>query len=499
MNLSEKENMKIVGIFKHKGNYYMLLLNDRCNRYYLKIDNNTLCNVSLQEYIDINKTYFSPRIVKGNKTIQIEPLIRFKKKLITLSMAATIMASLAACGKTEAITSNPVNTTTETISEETIEEEIPEDIPFIETDLEKTIRELKSIGVIVEPISDDVDLYRIKGVDLRENVYQGIDFTLLEEAKYTNQCTPGEFNQYLDKKNITYDDVKEVIFNNPNIPDDIKEILLDGVSNLEEKNFNMDLSVLYYNMNRFKIRYVEPGYLGYCIGVYDHISGDMVLDKDIDKMPKDKIKEIIIHESIGHGSTRAYDEEQKLMVDIMDPYLEIDKQGVIRNAGFLGHFGVEGIADAITSVANDKLLDPATESYLTEVYELTTLCASNGLTVEDYANGGVQVLLDKMKENGIDNPIQLISVFDNVTEMMMSNALVQTDLTETFIDYYDELEDNNVDNLSESSLAYQDYLYTIAIGDTDPLVIKINDEDTMAWLNPSEITNSIEKTNSISK
>ena len=499
MNLAERENMKIVGIFKHKDNYYMLLLNDRCNRYYLKIDNNTLCNVTLQEYIDINKTYFSPRIIKGNKSIQIEPLIRFKKKLITLSMATSIMASLAACGNTQAMTTPSVETETSVTTEASVEESIPEDIPFIETDIEKTIRELKSIGVLVEPVSDDVDLYRIKGVDLRENVYQGIDFTLLEEAKYTNQCTPSEFNQYLDKKDITYDDVKEAIFNNQNITDEMKEILLDGVSNMEEKNFNMDLSVLYYNMNRLKIRYVEPGYLGYCIGVYDHISGDMVLDKDIDKMPKDKIKEIIIHESLGHGSTRAYNEEQKLMVDVMNPYLEIDEQGVIRNAGFLGHFGVEGIADAITAVANDKLLDPASEAYLTEVYELSTLCASNGLTIEDFANGGVQVLIDKMKENGVDNPIQLISVFDNVTEMMMQNALVQTDLTETFIEYYDELEENNVDNLSESSLAYQDYLYTIAVGSGDPLVIKINDEDTMAWLNPGEVTNSIEKTNSMSK
>ena len=505
MNYSDKEEMRIVGVFNHKDDYYMLLLSERCNRFYLKIENNTLCNVTLEEYIDINKTYFSPRIVKGNKKIKIEPLIRFKNKLITLSMAASIMFSLAACGKTEALTIEPTEVPNEVVVQEaTVDQSVekissPEEVEIVETDIEKTIRELKSIGVYVENISPDVDLYRINGVELKEPVYQGIDFTPLASARYYNQVTPGEYGEYIGKKDVTYRDVKIALFKNENVDDETKQILLSGITNMENKNFNIDLSVLYYNMERLNVTYLEPGALGYNIGVFDHISGCMYLDKNINNMDAKKKAEIIRHEALGHGSTRAYNEEQELMVDVMDPYLEIDEQGVVRNAGFLGHFGVEGIADAITSIANDKLLTGGSEAYITEVYELSTLCSSVGLTIEDFANGGVELLINRMKEVGIDNPIQYISTFDNTTEMMMKNFLVQADLTDTFVEYYDELEENNVENLNESSLAYQDYLGTISFDGDDPLVIKINDEDTFAWVNPIEVTNSIEKTNSLGR
>ena len=521
MNIDNKEEMKIVGIFNHKDNYYMMLLNKRCNRFYLKIENNTLCNVTLEEYMDINKTYFSPKIYKGNKTIKIEPLVRFKNKLIALSAATSIMLSMAGCGSQvqeySSAPAAPAVTVEESVPEvateptemgstvagETVTEVAPEASFEIDASLpaavQDTIKGLSEMGVYVESISPDVDIYKFKGVDLKEPTYQGIDFSTFSEVSYVDSCTPAEFAQYIDIQNPTYDDVRNVLNSNPQVPDDIKEILLGGINNMEAKGFSMDLSVLYYNLQRLNVKYVQPGDLGTCIGIYDHVDGCTYLENEINQKDPAYVAEIVRHEVLGHGSTRAYNPNAKVMCDVMDPYLEIDQQGVIRDAGFLGHFAVEGIADTITAIANDKKIDTQTSSYTTEVYELITLCDSNDIEIEDFANHGIELLIDKMKANGVENPYQTISILDNTTELMMQNALVQADLTSTFVEYYDELEANNVDNLYDSSQAYKDYVALFEAGSGDPLVVEVNDADTMSWINPIAVTNSIDNAKVLSR
>ena len=510
MNMTDKEEMKVVGIFTHKDNYYMMLLNKRCNRYYLKIENNTLCNVTLEEYMDINRTYFSPRIVKGNKKVQIEPLIRFKNKLITLSMASAIALSLAGCGTKDVSNKVPVTpavSVEQSVEDVTSQNEVteekevtPEEVEIPQTDLEVTIADLAKLGISVEQVSPDVDIFKINSIDLQdETMYQGINFAPLGSVKYDSQVTPGEFGNYIDKKNVTYDDVKQALADNTKLPDNLKAIIYDGLTNMQTSGFNMDLSALYYNINRMDVVYVVPGELGNNIGEYDHISGAVYLDEDLNKYPENEAKEILIHEILGHGATRAYNEEKNVMCDIMDTYLEIDEQGVIRNAGFLGHFGVEGIADAITTIATGQKLDPASASYAMEVYELSTLCASNGMSIADYANGGVEVLVDKMNQNGIGDTYRTLSIFDNLTELMMQNAVVSADMTDTFVDYYDELEDHQVENLAESTEAYKDYCYTMQVDGGEKTIIKINDEDTVAWVYPEVVTKNIEDINTLGR
>ena len=512
MNLTDKEEMKIVGIFTHKDNYYMMMLNKRCNRYYLKIENNTLCNVTLEEYMDINRTYFSPRIVKGNKKIQVEPLVRFKNKLITLSMASAIALSLAGCGTKDVSNNIPVTpsvaveeTVPEVLSDNKVEEEphieemLEEEIATPKTDIEQTIADLHAIGVDVEQVSPDVDIYKIKGLDLTGKEYQGIDFSPLEQAKYNYQCTPGEFGNYIDKKNVTYDDVKKALADNPNLTDELKAVLYDGLTNMESNGFGIDLSTLYYNMNRLNVVTINAGELGTSIGEFDHITGNVYIDEDLSKYPEAEAKEILIHEILGHGSTRAYNPDNRIMCDVMDTYLEIDQQGIIRDAGFLGHFAQEGIADVITTIATGQRLDPASASYAVEVYELSTLCASNGITIDDYANNGIEILVDKMNENGIGDTYRTLSIFDNLTELMMQNAVVKADLTDTFVDYYDELEDHQVENLSESTEAYKDYVYTMSVDGGEKTIIKLNDSDTVAWVYPEVVTKNIEDVNTLGR
>ena len=489
MNMTSKEEMRIVGVFKHKDNYYVMLLNDKCNKYYMRLENNTLHNITLEEYIDINKTYFSPKIVMGHKKIEVEPLIRLKNKLIPLALATSIVLSLGGCGK---VAADP-NIAVDSIAIEQTDDR----------DVIKTIEGLNDIGIGLSRIGD-TDLYRIEKISLGDNKeYQGIDFSALEQAKYDSLVRPNEFNKYIDKENVTYEDIKQVIAENPNLSDGIKKVLYNGVCTMQAKGFNPDLSVLYYNLQRLQIEYLDPGALGNNIGEFDHVRGVVTIDGNITTHTQEDIETVITHEILGHGLTRAYIPDKKVMCEFMNTYLEINDQGLITSAGYLGHFGNEGIADLVTAIATDRKITTETAGYTTEVYEVASLCSSLGISIEDYVNNGIPIIVDKMYEKGIDNPVQTISVFDNTTALMQQNAMVQADLTNTFIDYYGELiEDKAVDadTLVDSSNAYKEYVDTFALDENlGELVIKLNDEDTLSWINPEMVTYSIENINSLSR
>ena len=81
----------------------------------------------------------------------------------------------------------------------------------------------------------------------------------------------------------------------------------------------------------------------------------------------------------------------------------------------------------------------------------------------------------------------------------MQNKVVQADMTDTFVDYYDELEDHQVENLAESTEAYKDYCYTMQVDGGEKTIIKINDEDTVAWVYPEVVTKNIEDINTLGR
>lgn len=464
--MNKKENMILNSKFRYNNSEYLLLINNKCQRFYLKINNNNVDYVTMEEYININNTLFSAKFLTGYKRIEVKPLIKIKNKLISLSLATSILLSLSGCAKGN----------------------------------DKTINGLSEIGIETSIISNDYDIYKVTGANLdNKTKYGNVDFSFFSDTPFSVICTPSIFGDYVGKSNISYNDLKNTIKNNDNIPKDVKNIINEGIENLEKENFNMNYSVLDYNLERLTVEYVDPQEINNNAGIFDAYTSTAKINKEI----KDKLffsKEILIHEIIGHGSTRAYDKEKGIYCDVTVLYLNIDENGSISDAYNYGAFGVEGIADIITSIANKKKIKTNDAGYTTNVYELSTLCSSVGITVEDYANNGIEYLTNKMLEQGIDNPYQIITSLDNTALLLQQNSLIQSNSTSVFIDYYKELSESNldIDTLKKSTIAYSDYVDIEKIGDLN-VIIKLIDEDTFDLIQPEIVTdyvNSLEKSKS---
>ena len=451
--MNNKEKMTVNAIFKYKNNTYVLLLNDKCQRFFLKFENDKLDYITIEEYKDINQVLFSLKPLVGYRMFEIEPLIRIKDKLVTLTVAASILITLSGCVK----------------------------------GIEKTTEELNKLGIETVIVSAENDIHKITKVNLdKKTTYNNADFSGFSNTPFSVICTPGTFGNYIGTQNVTFEDLKTTVKSNNNIPDDIKTIINEGIDNLEIANFNMNYSALKYNLEKLRVEYVEPQEINYVNGIFDTFAATAKINKEIDKT---QLKEVLIHEIIGHGSTRAYDKEKEILCDVGSLYLSIDENGGLTDVHNYGAFGMEGIADVITSIANNKKIKT---SYTTHVYELTTLCSSVGISIEDYANYGVEYLTEKMLEQGIDNPYQVITTLDNTALLLEQNALIQSNSTDLIMYYYQELSEGNLnmDTLRKSTIAYSDYVETQKVGDQNVIIYAI-DEDTFDLIQPDMVTDYV--------
>ena len=456
--MNKKEKMLINAKFRFNNNEYLLLTNNKCQKFYLKLDsNNKIDLVSLEEYAIINKALFGLKKQYGYTTIEIEPLMRLKKGLVSLSVAGSILLTLSGCSK----------------------------------GIDKTTKGLENIGIETSVVNDEFEIYRMTKANLGEKVeYANINFSSLSDTPFSLICTPSDFGKYVGKSNVSFDDLRTTLKNNSNVPEEIKIIINEGIDNLERENFNINYSALDYNLERLTVEYVEPQEINNTSGVFDHFTSKVKVSNKINDK-QDFSKDVLIHEIIGHGSTGAYDKEKGVICSIEPIYLIMDKDGSIYDLFNYGSFGNEGIADIITSVATNKKIKPG-KGYTTNVYELATLCSSVGISVEDYANYGVEYLTEKMLEHGIENPYQLLTTLDNKTSLLLQNALIQSNSTELFMDYYKELSDNNSDNdeLKESTLAYNEYVETEEMQGMN-IIMRMKDDDTFDFIQPDIVTDYV--------
>ena len=450
--------MLINAVFKYKGNKY-LLLNHKGSRFFLRLDDNNKTDyVTLEEYRDINRLLFSFKPIKKFNKMNCKALIKFKNELISLTVASSMLLTMSGCA----------------------------------TGADKTAEGLSKIGIEVTCANEENDFYKITKIDLaEEKTYANIDFSSFEDQPVSVTCTPGNFDDYIGNSNVSFDDLRETIKNNKNIPDDVSVILNEGIDNLESANFNMNYSALQYNLSRLKIEELtDETLIEYAAGTFDPITGVMELNTSL----KDKTdyKSTVIHEIIGHGSTMAYDKESGVYCNVCVDYLKIEGNGVILGAYEYGFFGIEAIADTITSIALNQKINMDISGYPTQIYDLTTLCSSVGVSIEDYANYGVEYLTEKMSEHGIDNPYEIITSLDDILALYRTNSLLQANSTDLFKDYYKELAENNEDleALEESTKTYKNYVITEEVN-MQPAILSILDDDTYDVIFPNLITSYV--------
>ena len=268
------------------------------------------------------------------------------------------------------------------------------------------------ISIVSVEGSIDDNYYMIKEMN-QDGIEKNISFDMGDEkVEYNKLCTPAEFGKYTGESNITYDDIRTTL-SEVKIDDNIKSIILKGINNLEKNNFNMSLEVLNYNLKNLTVEYqntndeILPDYMAPMARFIPNEHKVVVFNenmKDFDKC--------LIHEILGHGMNMAYIDDEKIYCSdcMLVSHIEDEK---IDDMYRIGEAFCESLAEVIKYYATNEKIKNDDTAYAPYVYSFLLLCETNDLSIVDYANNGVELLLDKMAKNNLKNQTFIIKNIDN--------------------------------------------------------------------------------------
>lgn len=270
------EKYRLVAIIKHKENKFQILSNKQCQKYFLRIlDDGSLMYPTLEEFDELYKIFNANNNLayminkdkreenNSNKSKYISLIPKIIHNGVLISLATALI--LTGCSK-----SIDANSITSDINEVT-----------------STSNETSKDNIF------DIELLPGDILMLRE--YEGIAFCKDIE----------EFKKYIDidVEDPTFEDLKNAVQKNENIDDRYKEWLYTGIDNLESSGINMDLTMLYYNLNRIKIIEVSldeirEDYPPAAVAYFNYIDGIVGVNKETTNPFE------IYHEVLGHGMTQ---------------------------------------------------------------------------------------------------------------------------------------------------------------------------------------------------
>ena len=287
---------------------------------------------------------------------------------------------------------------------------------------EKLLKPLKKAGLIIseKKVEDNFTIYKLENnvpeyfAKLKPASNGANLYNIYEAYKYSKCCSPIEFKNYLDNStDISFDDVRNSLNNNPNIEDNIKSIILKGIDNLEKNNFNMDLTVLNYNLSNLKLEYVakDTDLIVEVLAKFEAIDNTIYINPSA--KDDELFEDILIHEVLGHGSNIAYlNKDGGIYCSPTISNIMIEDHDYILGNVVIGKTYEEGLAEYIRYKATNKKIDPNTTSYSVPLYMLLFMCKSCNLSLEDYANNGVEILIDKLQENNLGSVVHFIELLD---------------------------------------------------------------------------------------
>jgi hypothetical protein len=239
------------------------------------------------------------------------------------------------------------------------------------------------------------DVERAKGTEYELNGITG---------SYNIKCTPAQFKQYIGGQVVTWNDIRKTI-SESKFDDYHKNLLLQGISNLEKEKFNIDLSVLNYNIKNTKLIYSDD-FKEKSEGYFDCFEHTINIKKTISNQKHHNI--VFLHEMLGHGSTEAYIPENKIYCSIDTPTYIIN-DGQVFGTSLFGESFTEAMAQIIAIIATGKQICKEYRSgYDLTMQELIMMCLDNNIELHEYANNGVQCLKEKLKNKEIKNYMNYI-------------------------------------------------------------------------------------------
>jgi len=407
------DTFRLIGKVNHDNKNYLLFSNDNCFRFPIRVlDNGSIIYPTIEEFSFFYKNFMLPQnnfyVFNNNKSQRdFKPgqVVHFEPKVINKKVLIPVAAALLALGIT-GYTIHTFNT------------------PYDPTPV--AVSESYQVTTNVENEQNDISdeaFCQSKGYNVE--VLPG---GLLKLNGDSDEVIAGSIHEIEDRLGpaVNYSDVIETIRQNNNIKDEYKEILIEGINNLEKNGLDLDLRILNYNMNRLNIQEMSRSEIQETTG-YDNVvafyrmqDGTAVISNDADPEVAAKKQVSILHEILGHGMTEATFPDGSMRVSkifTMNVVGEGNQRTLAPNMVGMG-IG-EGIADTITYYALDKNYDV---TYDSEVFQLEFIRNLLDIDFSETIDNGATGIVNTMGYFGFEKPQIYLDNMD--AETMASHANV---------------------------------------------------------------------------
>ncbi len=289
--------------------------------------------------------------------------------------------------------------------------------------------------------------YRIKSI--KENPKYA-DSVFIEDSQ--------EFSSIVGIENPSYDDLREAISNNTKVKEKFKDLILEGINKLEESGFDIDFSVLYYNLKRLEVIEMDFGILCFLTGnkattaTFNPTDGQIVVKaENWEELTDEKLLEVkytFLHEVLGHGSTEAYVENnfRSLSYSLLTP-IE-DTEGHLATVDMI-NFG-DAFREAVADLIAYKAIGEGKEilTYKPFFMELEILLKVLDYSEKDLVDKGIWGLKEEMIKNGIAHPEKYIDKADTSKMSIATSYFVSEkyDLQNDIIEMLNQIVENKISN-----------------------------------------------------
>lgn len=395
------EKFKVVMQILYNKNKYVVLINSKHQKYFLRIlDNEKFMYPTMQEFTElyniftnnqINQKYYQKdfKVNKSDskfkyKKLKFEPKIILEKTLVSLVTAIAILNAgqsvKAEWNNQEIINKDQIQNQIDLIGREDINQE-------------NSSNEL----VTIQRFAPN-EYKLLTGNSGRDLYFDSVD----------------EFSAYLGGEKVTYQEIENKIRQSKDIPQKYKGILIEGLENLKETMPNLNLSVLNQHLNR-GLKIVEK--TGKEITEQEGKNSIAAFDKSNSTMivnPQNVNEETLLHE-LAHAITGIImqkDGKNIYMGTEAIIYFKDSEQLEIYGSGFS-----EGIADIIAQKAlGDKGIQNGSYQPISE--QLEVMLNVTKMNPTDFVNKGTTRFIQNSKKVGVEN------VYDNISSCdMLCTAL----------------------------------------------------------------------------
>lgn len=317
-------------------------------------------------------------------------------------------------------------------------------------------------AIIEETFDNEEELFNSKKIEVEQTTNGEYRIKSIKaNPKYADSVFIEDIQEFSKISGInspSYDDLREAVVDNQGIKDKFKNVILEGLNNLEKDRFNIDFSVLYYNLRRLKVIEMDFGIISFITGnkatiaTFNPTDGQIIVKfekwEDISPERLQEIKYTFLHEVLGHGSTEAYVENnfRSISYSLITPIEDTEGQLATVDIINYGDAFREAVADLIALKAVDGGKEILT--YKPFFMELEILLKVLDYSEEDLIDKGVWGLKDEMIKAGISNPEKYIDKADTSKMSIATSYAVSEkyDLQGDIIEMLNQIIDNRIQN-----------------------------------------------------